>query len=75
MSEQEFTPREWLSSKEAADLTGYSRHAFIKAKDRGLISSIKIGNMLFYKRADILEYVERMKVLGPQKHDPRRHRH
>jgi len=43
MSEQPFNPVEWITSKEAAELTGYSRNAFLSATNRGSIESIKLG--------------------------------
>lgn len=69
-----FDPTEWISSKEASETTGYSRNAILSATNRGSLESIKIGNMRFYKRKDILEYIQRMKDLGPQRYTPKVHR-
>ncbi|MBN2390165.1 MAG: helix-turn-helix domain-containing protein [Anaerolineae bacterium] len=69
-----FDPKGWICSKEAAEITGYSRNAILSATNRGNLKSIKIGNMRFYKRKDILEYIQRMKDLGPQRYTPKIHR-
>lgn len=69
-----FDPNEWITSKEAEDLTGYTRRAFINATKRGTLSYIKRGNMLFYKRDDVLQYVQRMRDLGNKKHTPKIYR-
>ena len=71
MSEQRFDPHEWITSAEAATLTGYSRDTFIKATRRGAIESTKRGNMLFYRREEIIEYVKKMRELGTRKHTPK----
>jgi len=74
MSEIPFDPSEWITSAEAAALTGYHRDAFPKAARRGSLRSTKRGNMLFYLRADILAYIQQMQALGPQKHTPKAYR-
>ena len=43
MSEQQFDPKNWVTSKEAADMTGYSRDAFPKAAKRGGLDSITVS--------------------------------
>jgi hypothetical protein len=63
MSEQRFGPQDWITSAEAATLTGYSRDTFIKATRR--------GNMFFYRREEIIEYVSKMRELGTRKHTPK----
>lgn len=71
MSEQQFDPQEWITSAEAAALTGYSRDTFVKATKRGDIDSTKRGNMLFYRREEIIKYVAKMRELGTRKHIPK----
>ncbi|HNT78941.1 MAG TPA: helix-turn-helix domain-containing protein [Anaerolineae bacterium] len=70
----EFNPNDWITSKEAEELTGYARTAILSAAKRGTLKFIKRGNMLFYLRKDILEYADRMKALGTQKHTPKIYR-
>lgn len=77
MSEQQFDPlnqKEWLTSTEAATLTGYSIDAFSKAAKRGALHGVKRGNARFFRRDDILAYVALMNALGTKKHTPKRYR-
>jgi excisionase family DNA binding protein len=74
MSEARFDPQEWLTTAEAAAITGYSRENFVKAKERGLLEAVKRGRMLFFRATDITAYVERMKAEGPQKYTPKIYR-
>lgn len=71
MSEQPFNPVEWITTREAAEMTGYTRHNLTRAARSGALNSIMRGNMRFFKKSDILEYVEQMKALGKAKHIPK----
>ena len=73
MSEQHFDPTEWITTTEAAESTGYCGDTFVKAYHKGVLHSIKRGHTRFYRKSDILAYVERMKELGPQKHTPKKY--
>lgn len=70
----EFNPSEWITSKEAQELTGYARNTILDAARRGDISSVRRGNMLFYRREEVVKYLNAMKSLGSQKHVPKIHR-
>lgn len=69
----QFSPVEWITTKEAAELTGYTMDALVKAKNRGELTSIKRGDRLFFQVKDVLEYMRKMIALGTQKHTPRKY--
>lgn len=69
-----FNPAEWITTREAAELTGYTKHTFIKATKNGVLDSIKMGNMRFYKKRDIINYADNMRRLGPQRFTPKIYR-
>jgi len=69
---EDIKPSEWITTKEAAELTGYTPRYFRKAANRGLVEAAKWGRDWFLKREGVLSYAEEMKKLGPAKHDPRR---
>ncbi len=65
-----FNPTEWITTKEAAELTGYTARYFRMAIAKGRLRGIKRGRDWFLKRQEVLDYAEEMRRLGPQKHDP-----
>ena len=69
-----FDPTEWITTKEAAELTGYTARYFRKAANRDLIEAFKRGRDWFLSKEDVLDYAEEMKRLGSAKHDPTRPR-
>lgn len=71
LSGERFDPVEWITTTEAAELTGYTIHNIHKARQRGAIKAIKRGNMLFFRRDDVLQYALDMKDLGKQKYIPK----
>jgi len=72
MSEQPFNPMEWITTREAAELTGYTTRNLTRAANAGILSHIKRGNMLFFQKSEILEYLTEMKDLGKAKHSPKK---
>jgi len=66
----DFNPTEWITTKEAAELTGYSTSYLRKAISRGLLRARKRGRDWFLSKAEVLAYAEKMKRLGTAKHDP-----
>ena len=61
---------EWLTTTEAATLTGYApAHIRILAR-KGRIEARKIGRDWLVSRDSLLAYKRRMDNLGPQKHNP-----
>jgi len=67
-----FNPTEWITTKEAAELTGYSSVTLRQFAREGRIKGRKWGRDWFLEKTSVLAYVEEMKRLGPAKHDPRR---
>jgi len=71
MTTENFNPTEWITTTEAAELTGYTASYLRKAISRGLLFAEKRGRDWFLSKADVLAYAEEMKRLGSAKHDPR----
>ena len=69
MSES-FNPTEWITTSEAAQLTGYTARYFRKALVGGRLRGVKRGRDWFLRREEVLAYAEEMRQLGPEKHDP-----
>ncbi|MFW6082981.1 MAG: helix-turn-helix domain-containing protein [Chloroflexota bacterium] len=67
---KDFNPAEWITTKEAAELTGYSTARFRQLAKRGTVKADKIGRDWLLERCSVLEWAEEMKRLGPAKHDP-----
>ncbi|NLF02730.1 MAG: helix-turn-helix domain-containing protein [Anaerolineales bacterium] len=65
-----FNPTEWLTTQEAAELTGYTpeylRHLVRSRKVR----AVKRLRTVFLDRDSLTAYVDEMRRLGPAKHDP-----
>jgi hypothetical protein len=74
MVEPTFNPVEWVTTREAAELSGYTKENIIKAKQRGLLEAVKRGNMLFFRSRDIVEYAKRMREKGTSKYTPKKFR-
>ncbi len=69
---KDFNPTEWITTKEAAELTGYTTSYIRKAISRGLLGGQKLGRDWVLRKDEVLGYAEKMKALGPSKHAPRR---
>jgi len=67
----EFNPGEWITTQEAAKITGYTKRNLTKMAKSGNIQSVKRGNMLFFRLGDILQYVQLMQAMGTAKHTPK----
>ncbi|MDW8069092.1 MAG: helix-turn-helix domain-containing protein [Anaerolineae bacterium] len=60
----------WISTTEAADLTGYTV-VYIRYLARSeRIEAVKTGRDWLINRASLLAYKARMDALGTQKHNP-----
>jgi excisionase family DNA binding protein len=68
----DFNPSEWLTTKEAAELSGYDASYVRLLVRRGKVEGRKFGKAWMVNRQSVCEYAEKMKDLGPSKHDPRR---
>ncbi len=67
-----FSPTEWITTKEAAELTGYTDARFRQLAGKGIIVAKKRGRDWFLDKRSVLEWAESMKRLGKQKHSPYR---
>jgi excisionase family DNA binding protein len=66
----ELNPSKWITTSEAAELTGYTAAYFRQLISRGRLPGRKRGRDWFLDKAAVLAYAEQMKKLGPTKHDP-----
>lgn len=66
----DLNPVEWITTQEAANLTGYSASYFRQAIRRGRLLGKKRGRDWFMDRVEVLAYAEEMRELGPAKHNP-----
>jgi excisionase family DNA binding protein len=71
---QDFNLMEWITTKEAAELTGYSPVTLRQFAREGRIEGCKRGRDWFLSKEDVVTYVEEMEQLGTAKHDPTRKR-
>jgi len=60
----------WLTTTDAATLTGYTQAHIRTLAQRGRIEARKIGRDWLVSRDSLLAYKRRMDNLGPQKHNP-----
>ncbi len=51
-------PPEWVSNRDALDLTGLSRSSLARYRKNGQLPYSKVGNNVFYRRADLLALFE-----------------
>jgi excisionase family DNA binding protein len=70
MTTEDVNPIEWITTTEAAELTGYTDARFRQLAASGAIAAKKRGRDWFLSKADVLAYTEEMKQLGTAKHDP-----
>lgn len=69
MTEQP-SPTEWITTQEAAELTGYHVNYIRRLVKWNRIRGAKRGRDWWIDKASVLAYLEEMKRLGPAKHDP-----
>ena len=65
----DFNP-EWITTAEAAELTGYHAVHIRRLIRDGHVRGRKFGRDWFLLRSSVLAYVRQMELLGTQKHDP-----
>ena len=63
-------PMEWITTTEAAALTGYDPTHIRYLVRKGRIQGRKFGRDWMIDRSGIIAYVEEMNRLGLAKHDP-----
>ena len=66
----DFDPTTWITTRDAAELTGYASVTLRLLAREGKIKGCKRGRDWFLDKADVLAYAERMEELGAAKHDP-----
>jgi len=71
---EDFNPTEWITTGEAAALTGYHVTHIRRLLREGCIKGKKFGRDWLLNRESVLSYAEEMKRLGASKHDPTRGR-
>jgi excisionase family DNA binding protein len=66
----DFNPVEWITTAEAAELTGYHPVHIRRLMREGLIEGKKFGRDWMVNRASVQAYIDKMQELGPAKYDP-----
>jgi excisionase family DNA binding protein len=66
----DFNPTEWITAKEAAELTGYDAAHIRRLIGGGRLPAVKRGGAWFLSKEKVLAYAEEMQQLGSTKHDP-----
>lgn len=61
---------EWLTTEQAAELTGYSQSYMRKLALGDKVTALKAGRDWLLNRAALLEFTRKMEALGSAKHDP-----
>ena len=60
----------WITTTEAAELTGYAAAYFRQLIKRGRLQAQKRGRDWFLNKMEVLAYAEEMQRLGPRKYNP-----
>jgi len=61
---------EWITTAEAAELTGYNVRYLRQLVNEGKIYAVKRGGIFWIDKKGAVDYADEMKRLGPAKHDP-----
>jgi excisionase family DNA binding protein len=79
---EDFNPTEWITTKEVAELTGYTQSYIGKAISRGRLNAEKIGRDWLLRKEDVLKRAEKVaarpgeaRFLGRAVRFRRRHHH
>jgi excisionase family DNA binding protein len=67
---ENFNLSDWITTKQAAELTGYATAYFRQLIQRGRLPAQKLGRDWFLKKEDVLAYAAEMKQLGSEKYNP-----
>jgi len=62
---------QWLTTREAAELTPYTWGTIRQYCSRGTIPAVQRSGMWFIHIRDLMDYVDRMRAEGAQKHTPK----
>lgn len=60
----------WISTREAAAITGYSTVYMRKLASQGRVTAQKVGRDWLLHRESLLTYHKQMQSLGNQRHNP-----
>lgn len=66
----DFSPTEWITTAEAAELTGYNARYLRQLINEGKVHAVKRGGIFWVDKKSVVDYAEDMRRLGPSKHDP-----
>ncbi len=61
---------DWLTTEDAARLSGYTSAYMRQLAQRGRVSAIKAGRDWLINREALLEYTRGMEAMGTEKHNP-----
>jgi len=61
----------WISSQEAAKLTGYTVRYLCKLARDGRLRATKLGRDWLFERESLVKWREKMQKLGAKKHSPK----
>lgn len=61
---------EWLTTEQAAQLTGYSQAYMRQLAERERVTAIKAGRDWLLQRAALVAFAAQMAALGTDKHNP-----
>jgi len=64
-------PTEWITTAEAAEMTGYHVKYVRRLVRESKIEGAKRGRDWWVDKASVEKYIDQMKKLGTSKHDPR----
>ncbi|MFP4394727.1 MAG: helix-turn-helix domain-containing protein [Anaerolineales bacterium] len=61
---------EWLTTEDAAQLTGHTQEYMRQLALRDRVRAVKAGRDWLLNRASLLAFVRKMQALGSEKHNP-----
>ncbi len=67
---ENFNPTKWLTTTEAAKLTGYHVRYLRQLINEGKVQAVKRGGIFWVDRKNVVDYATEMNRLGSAKHDP-----
>lgn len=70
MNQSNLDPVEWITTNEAAELTGYSAVTMRQFAREGRLLSMKRGRDWFLSKAAVIAYHQEMQRMGALKHNP-----
>lgn len=65
-----FNPTEWITTKEAAELTGYATAYIRQLIGKGRLNAHKMGRDWVLRKEEVVAYADEMKQLGQEKYNP-----